>query len=47
MTAKNLSLPELPLVVIPHPLGGLKEEDVHNKADNLLEYLISKLCVKE
>jgi hypothetical protein len=42
-TAKNLGLQNLPLVIIAHPLGGLKEEEVIKKADNILEDLISKL----
>lgn len=31
--AKALGIPELPLVVIPHPVGGLKEPDVSKRAD--------------
>ena len=31
--AQVLGVPELPLVMIPHPLGGLSLEDVQKRAD--------------
>jgi hypothetical protein len=32
MVAQTLRMPRLPMVVIPHPLGGLKPEQVMDKA---------------
>jgi hypothetical protein len=32
MQAKTLKMPRLPMVIIPHPLGGLKPEEVVERA---------------
>jgi hypothetical protein len=32
MQAKTLRMPRLPMVIIPHPLGGLKPEEVAERA---------------
>ncbi len=32
MEAQSLRMPKLPIVVIPHPLGGLRPEEVIDKA---------------
>jgi hypothetical protein len=32
MEAQALQMPRLPMAVIPHPLGGLKPEEVAEKA---------------
>ena len=42
-TVKNLGMPGLPLVIIPHPLGGLKLEEVREKADSIIEDIIARL----
>jgi hypothetical protein len=33
LEAKNRGLADLPLALIPHPLGGIREEEVVKKAD--------------
>ena len=33
LESKNRGLPELPLVLVPHPLGGIAEADVLRKVD--------------
>jgi len=41
-------MPELPLVIVSHPIGGLKKEEVIAKADQIIEKIISSLTtVKE
>lgn len=32
MEAQTLMMPQLPIVAVPHPLGGLKPEEVAKKA---------------
>jgi hypothetical protein len=32
MEAQALKMPHLPIVIIPHPLGGLKPEEVAERA---------------
>ncbi len=36
-------MPELPLAVPQHPLGGLRAEAVKEKADTLLEQVVAGL----
>ena len=43
MVRKNLGLPNLPMVIIPHPIGGLKEEEVIAKADAIVDQIIQAL----
>ncbi len=33
-------MPGLPLVVIPHPLGGLRPEEVRARADGAIEEVV-------
>jgi hypothetical protein len=33
LEARNRGLADLPLALIPHPLGGIREEEVVKKAD--------------
>ena len=40
-TAKGL--PSLPLVVVPHPLGGLAPEEVQAKADTAIDQVVQLL----
>jgi hypothetical protein len=39
--ARIFGAPELPLVVIPHPLGGLALEDVKGRAAVAVEKLVT------
>jgi len=36
-------MPDLPLVVVSHPIGGISPEEVKIKADNIIEKIIDRL----
>ncbi|MGE5527029.1 MAG: hypothetical protein ACM3SS_25175 [Rhodospirillaceae bacterium] len=38
--AKVFGVPDLPLVMIPHPLGGIALSDVQQRADHALPQLL-------
>ncbi len=40
---RSLGMPELPLAIPQHPLGGLRSEAVKDKADALLEQVVAGL----
>ena len=40
---RALGMPELPMAIAQHPLGGLKAEAVLDKADALLDQVVSGL----
>ena len=40
---RALGMPELPMAIAPHPLGGLKPGAVQAKAEALLEQVIAGL----
>ncbi|HXH82643.1 MAG TPA: hypothetical protein VNN07_06910 [Candidatus Tectomicrobia bacterium] len=40
LEARNRGLEDLPLALIPHPLGGIREEEVVRKADLALEAVL-------
>jgi hypothetical protein len=40
LEAKNRGLEALPLALIPHPLGGIREEDVVKKADLAIDMVL-------
>jgi hypothetical protein len=37
LEAKNRGLADLPLALIPHPLGGIREDEVKKKAELVVE----------
>jgi len=39
---ENLGLPGLPVVIIPHPVGGLTAEEVREKADHIIEDIVAR-----
>ena len=41
LEARNRGLAELPLALIPHPLGGIHEEEVVRKADLVIDLVVS------
>jgi hypothetical protein len=41
LEARNRGLAELPLALIPHPLGGIREEEVVRKAELVIEVVVS------
>jgi len=43
LEARNRGLDTLPLALVPHPLGGLREEEVVRKADLALESVLKAL----
>ena len=43
VVSKSDGMPELPLVIVSHPIGGLKKEEVVAKADQIIEKIISSL----
>jgi hypothetical protein len=40
LEAKNRGLEELPLALVPHPLGGIREEEVVRKANLALKSVL-------
>jgi hypothetical protein len=36
-------MPDLPLAVVPHPIGGISSEEVKAKADKIIDDIINKL----
>ncbi|HEY4908560.1 MAG TPA: hypothetical protein VIJ73_03615 [Methylomirabilota bacterium] len=40
LEARNRGLAELPLALIPHPLGGIHEEEVVKKADLAIDAVV-------
>ncbi len=40
---RALGMPELPMAIAPHPIGGLKAQAVQDKADALLEQLVASV----
>ena len=40
LEARNRGLEALPLALIPHPLGGIREEEVVKKADLAIETVV-------
>ena len=43
LEAKNRGIEALPLALVPHPLGGIHEEEVVKKADLALEPVLKAL----
>jgi len=41
LEARNRGLADLPLALIPHPLGGIREEEVVRKAELVIEAVVS------
>lgn len=40
LEARNRGLADLPLALIPHPLGGIREEEVLRKADLAIDMVV-------
>ena len=40
LEAKNRGIAELPLALVPHPLGGIKDDEVVRKADLVIEAVL-------
>ena len=40
LEARNRGIEALPLALVPHPLGGIDEDEVLRKADGVLEAVV-------
>ena len=40
---RALGMPDLPMAIVPHPIGGMKSEDVQAKADEVLDIVVAAL----
>ena len=40
-----MGLPDLAIVIVPHPIGGLSEEEVYARADAVMEQIVLSLIV--
>ena len=38
-----MGMPELPLVIVSHPIGGLKPDEVTEKADHIIDDTVARL----
>ena len=43
LEAKNRGLEGLPLALVPHPLGGIREDEVMRRADLAIESVVKAL----
>ncbi len=44
LEAKNRGLEGLPLALVKHPLGGIKEDEVVGKADTIVDRVAQAVC---
>jgi hypothetical protein len=45
LEATQRGLPDLPVVVVPHPIGGLKSDAVRVKATPIVDEMLAKLSM--
>ena len=45
LEAKNRGIETLPLALVPHPLGGIPEDEVMKKADLAIEAVVKALVI--
>lgn len=45
LEAKNRGIEALPLALVPHPLGGIHEDEVVQKADLAIEAVLKAVTV--
>jgi hypothetical protein len=43
LEARNRGIADLPLALIPHPLGGIREDEVLKKADLAIDMVVKAL----
>ena len=46
LEARNRGMADLPLALIPHPLGGIREDEVLKKVDAVMDVVVQALTVK-
>jgi hypothetical protein len=45
-SARGMGMPNLALVIVPHPIGGISPEEVKVKAGNIFDMVIARLLDK-
>ena len=45
LEAKNRGIETLPLALVPHPLGGIHEDEVKKKADLAVDAVVKALTI--
>ena len=45
LEAKNRGLDALPLALVPHPLGGIREDEVLRRADLVIESVVKAVTL--
>ena len=45
LEAKNRGMADLPLALIPHPLGGIREDEVLKKAEQVVDVVVKALTL--
>ena len=40
---RSLGMPDLPMAIAPHPIGGVAAETASAKADDLFDYIVAAL----
>ena len=43
---RALGMPDLPMAIVPHPIGGMKSKDVQAKADGVLDVVVAALTAR-
>jgi hypothetical protein len=46
LEAKNRGMADLSLALIPHPLGGIREDEVLKKVDAVIDVVVKALTLK-
>ena len=46
LEAKNRGIEALPLALIPHPLGGIREDEVLKKVDLVMDVVVKALMLE-
>ena len=46
LEARNRGLADLPLALIPHPLGGIREDEVLKKVDLVMDVVVKALMLE-
>ena len=46
LEARNRGMADLPLALIPHPLGGIREDEVLKKVDLVMDVVVKALTLE-
>ena len=46
LEARNRGMADLPLALIPHPLGGIREDEVLKKVDLVMDVVVKALMLE-